>query len=733
MNDFNKSGNHIPLSALIQYHKIGFKLVPIGYDGVTPNVSGLLTSEEREISIRESKSGKEEPVNYIYYHPEFWNEERLEREAYRFINVATLAGKTHLKADDGNPLYLCVLDIDSNQVFTILSRLEDSNGKDCYFIDKACKSTFVSSSKKRYGRHIFWLSNEQHKPIRTSGCKLSCEFEIKTDNSQGLMSLPPSRHRNDPQFHYQSIGLNKIARFDLMYNKLLDILKDCLKPRVHTNHQPKEDANNYAQINLNDDQIEFIYELLSPHYRRGYRHNLIYGLSGLLHRYNVAIDSSTLLVQKLSIDDEEHESRLLILNTTYQKNSKEVSGYQYLLSVLQNVVTDGQPKSKSILKKIIGIISVRDNDQDTITSLTEQVMSEYTFKTMRDNDEMYYYDVYRGVYVGFGDTTIKEYVEVLNPKIKTHTVNEIVQKIKRRTGIDRHDFDINTDIINVQNGLLNIWTGKLLDYSPDFLSIVQLPIVYDPNAKCPAILRFLGQVLHPQDVFTAMEIIGYLLYRSAVYEKAVMLYGNGDNGKGVLIKLIEAFVGRENCSHVPLQELDNDKFSSADLFGKLANTFADLKSQKLLATGYFKTLVSGDSVRAQKKYGQPFSFRSCAKLIFSTNKIPDSDDKSYAYFKRWLILSFDRVFHGITKDTNLINKLTTSDELSGLLNLSLIALRQLKKDGGFRDISVEKVRKEYEYNANTVKAFLDDKCVIDLTSPLSIYIMNTRTFAKRKA
>jgi P4 family phage/plasmid primase-like protien len=267
----------------------------------------------------------------------------------------------------------------------------------------------------------------------------------------------------------------------------------------------------------------------------------------------------------------------------------------------------------------------------------------------------------------------------LNPKVKTHTVNEIIQKIKRRTYINRNESDNQTDIINVQNGLLNVWTGELSEHSPHFLSIVQLPIVYDPNAKCPTILRFLGQVLHPQDVFTAMEIIGYLLYRAAIYEKAVMLYGNGDNGKGIFIKLIEAFVGSENCSHVPLQELDNDKFSSADLYGKLVNTFADLTSQKLLTTGNFKTLVSGDTVRAQKKYGQPFSFRNNAKLIFSSNKIPDSDDKSYAYFKRWLILSFDKVFQGMSKDTNLINKLTTPDELSGLLNLALIALRQLKK------------------------------------------------------
>ena len=95
-----------------------------------------------------------------------------------------------------------------------------------------------------------------------------------------------------------------------------------------------------------------------------------------------------------------------------------------------------------------------------------------------------------------------------------------------------------------------------------------------------------------------------------------MLYGNGDNGKGVFIKVIEAFVGSENCSHVPLQELDNDKFASADLCGKIVNTFADLKSQKLLATGNFKTLVSGDSVRAQEKYGKPFSYRNIRETNF---------------------------------------------------------------------------------------------------------------------
>jgi hypothetical protein len=71
------------------------------------------------------------------------------------------------------------------------------------------------------------------------------------------------------------------------------------------------------------------------------------------------------------------------------------------------------------------------------------------------------------------------------------------------------------------------------------------------------------------------------------------------------------------------------------------------------------------------------------------------------------------------------------------LNLALIALRQLHEDVGFKDISLEEISKEYDENSNTVKAFLDDKCVIDLTAPEYIslsemYIMNILYSVKKK-
>jgi putative DNA primase/helicase len=324
---------------------------------------------------------------------------------------------------------------------------------------------------------------------------------------------------------------------------------------------------------------------------------------------------------------------------------------------------------------------------------------------------------HHGIYVSTGECVIEAQLELLCPEISTHKVQEVMQKIKRRTLTNREEFDSNEDIVNVENGLLNIHTGELKDHSPDFLSTIQLPIKYNPSAKCHNILRFLGQVLHPQDIFTAMQIFGYILSKSSKFEKAFMLFGSGNNGKSVFIKLIESFVGRRNASHVALQDLDGERFGPADLYGKLVNVFADLKASKLSSTGNFKTLVSGDSVRAQHKYGQPFSFRNDAKLVFSANKIPDSDDTGHAYYKRWLILHFERSFREGSKDLNLIHKLTTDNELSGLLNLALVGLKQLEKDGGFRDIPVEDVKRDYERKSNTIKAYLQDMCSIDLQSP----------------
>jgi P4 family phage/plasmid primase-like protien len=350
-------------------------------------------------------------------------------------------------------------------------------------------------------------------------------------------------------------------------------------------------------------------------------------------------------------------------------------------------------------------------NRDLVLWLTSKIIEKYVFKTMRDTGEIYYYDNEKGVYRKGGTRLIEERCQILYSQVKTHQVMEVVNQISRRTGIDRCKFDSNPDVINLQNGLLSIRTLRLVKRSPNNLSLVQLPIKYKKGAKCPKITKFLNQVLKPKDVSTALQLIGYCLYKSAKFQKALMCVGKGSNGKSVFLELIGRFLGEDNVSHISLQDLCDDRFAKAGLFGKAANIFADLPLDLIQDSQAFKTLVSGDSIMAQEKYHDRFYFHNYAKLFFSANRIPAANDDTYAYFRRWIIFSFENIFEGDNIDVTLIDKLTTEREISGLLNLSLKALKRLMKDGEFANIdNIDVVRKEYNRNSSSVYGFIADKC-----------------------
>jgi P4 family phage/plasmid primase-like protien len=362
-----------------------------------------------------------------------------------------------------------------------------------------------------------------------------------------------------------------------------------------------------------------------------------------------------------------------------------------------------------------------ESDEEEEERIENVLMDMYDFRTMNDTKDIYYYDEARGLYAPAGEIIIETQAEAMNDKVSTAIVNEAMNHIRRRTYTSRAEFDTNQPhVINLKNGLLNMDTLELAEHSADQLHLVQLPVKYDANARCPNITRFLREVLSREDVITALEIIGYSLYKTAKYEKAVMLVGLGSNGKSVFLKIIEALIGLQNTSHVSLQDLDKDRFASAGLYCKLVNSFADLKRIKLLSSGNFKMLVSGDSIRAQNKHQRAFDFNNYAKLIFSANEIPESEDTGFAYYRRWLILEFEKIFDDETKDVNLIDKLTTPEELSGLLNLAIIALKRVIARRGWSNIPVDEIKRKYESRSNTVETFINTKCLTDKSFKISV-------------
>lgn len=267
------------------------------------------------------------------------------------------------------------------------------------------------------------------------------------------------------------------------------------------------------------------------------------------------------------------------------------------------------------------------------------------------------------------------------------------------------------DRVNTTSGIVDVKTQKLEPHDSSFLSPIQIAAPFNPAADCPRIKQFLGEVLAQDDRLIFYEWAGYVATPDNTLQRALMCAGEGAAGKSTLLAVIEALVGVENVSNVPLHRLEEDRFATAELYGRLVNTYADLPSRSLADSSVFKAITGGDRITAERKYAPAFGSRPYTRLQFSANEAPPTPDGTDAYFRRWLILPFERKFAGGSADRGLLAKLTTEGELSGLLNYALAALQELRSRGEFsRTPTTDAAAARFRTDADSVAGFFAECC-----------------------
>jgi putative DNA primase/helicase len=362
----------------------------------------------------------------------------------------------------------------------------------------------------------------------------------------------------------------------------------------------------------------------------------------------------------------------------------------------------------------------------------DDLIGIYHFKTLRDTEQMLCYK--NGYYQYNGEAIIKEKAEeIFGGLITTHGVNEIIGHVQRSTHVDRDNVDADPTLLNFTNGLYNIKTNEFTQHIPKHIITARIHVKYDQGADCPESKRFLRDIVETEeDAVLLEEILGFCLYRRYFIKKAVMLTGGGDNGKSIYLNMIEHFLGKENCSSIVLQKLTlKDRFTNAFLVGMLANIAGDLSSDALKDTGMFKMLTGGDYVPAEIKGGKIFKFLNSAKMLFSANQIPMTDDLTTAFWTRWIIINFPYKFvrepsrqyeKKRIPEELLFEKLTTPEEMSGLLNLGLDRLKRLLEKREFSyDKSTEEIEEEYRMLSSNMYGFVKEWCItgVDEVTPKS--------------
>lgn len=270
----------------------------------------------------------------------------------------------------------------------------------------------------------------------------------------------------------------------------------------------------------------------------------------------------------------------------------------------------------------------------------------------------------------------------------------------------------NPKYIVFNNGVYDLETKELLEYSPKYIIKNKIPHNYNPDAYHELLDKTLNKICCNDKKlrYVIEEMIGYTLLRRNELGKSFILTGDGSNGKSTLLDLINELLGEDNISSVSLKEL-SDRFKTFQLDGKLANIGDDISNEYIQDNSTFKKLVTGEKVNVERKGRDPYDFKNYSKLIFSANELPRINDLSGGLKRRLVFIPFNAKFSKRDEDYDpfIKDKITTPAALEYLLKIAIDGLYRIINNNSITSSEVcDKVWEEYEAINNPVVSFIEE-------------------------
>ncbi|WP_295473429.1 phage/plasmid primase, P4 family [uncultured Subdoligranulum sp.] len=304
----------------------------------------------------------------------------------------------------------------------------------------------------------------------------------------------------------------------------------------------------------------------------------------------------------------------------------------------------------------------------------------------------------------------------------SHAKDNLLKEAQHLTGIPAidNDFDKARGVLNVQNGVLKLRSGKLHPHDRARLITRLAGAAYDPDAQAPTWLRFLDDVTGGDKALqTYLQcMVGYMLTGSTREQCIFFLYGDGSNGKSTFLEILAELLGTyamnaQSDTITARRSSDGPRTDIARLKGARLVTISECPADVWLDEAIVKQLTGGDVVTARYLYGREFEFRPEFKLIMATNHKPRIRGTDSGIWRRIRLVPFTQRIPDDKQDLQLPDKLRT--ELPGILNWALEGLRQWltasaggKRRGMPRCPAVDTATAEYRGEQDRLKQFLED-------------------------
>ena len=351
------------------------------------------------------------------------------------------------------------------------------------------------------------------------------------------------------------------------------------------------------------------------------------------------------------------------------------------------------------------------------TTATKSIIAKSKLAMTATETDIYRFD--GQIYRPDGDRKIDlTLCRVAKDHVLGKNVQEVVRRVKNELLEDPVEFDCNPYLLGVRNGVVDLRTGEFRDYLPEDLITYQIDVTYDPAARCPRYVQFLEEIqpnvtdrLTLVDWFPATAIRKPLPY-------VLFLLGLGRNGKGIYERLIKRFFGSSAFRDMALSEVTKNNFAAGNFYKKLGwiATEQSGKKKATIGTDFIKLVTGFGSIDADRKNLSRIQFEAYFQTIVDTNAMPKIEDTSIGWMERFCKQDLPYVFVSNPdpknplekkKDPHLFSKLTTDEELSGILNLLIWRAKETCETEAITKRPASELFNEYAKQSASVSTFCD--------------------------
>lgn len=286
------------------------------------------------------------------------------------------------------------------------------------------------------------------------------------------------------------------------------------------------------------------------------------------------------------------------------------------------------------------------------------------------------------------------------------------------------DFDKNPWLLNCQNGVLDLRTGKLLPHSAGLmLSKICNAALPPAGTASPLWEQTIKQII-PDNALRhyLQKYIGYCLTGSTREENFLIMHGPGGTGKGTFIETIQKVLG----SYARPVNVDmflsyrNDANSgegATPILAALENIRLVVASEsgegRKFNEAKIKLLTGGDAITARRLHQAPTTYQPAFKVVIQTNYIPDvSNVNDKGITRRMLIAPFRQKLAEEQRNLKLKEELSKPENLNAVLRWCVDGCLMWQKEGltGTEPAVMNRVRDEYLADRDYIGDFLESCC-----------------------